>query len=403
MNKLIISIIVILVIAAGVGAYFVFQKSFSSPVAKCGDGICQSAEKKKGTCPEDCKEEPGPGPVSEIKDILFFDFHAGLMAGDPLLFSGHPLVEGVMFGAKWPEVEPQKGVFNFSSLDKNIDNWTGKGKSIVIGAAPYGQTRGNDVTPSWIYDTVPSIKFTSHKESRGDITIPKVWDDRFLAEYEEFVKAFAQKYDSDPRVGYIRVGIGHIGYTNAQPSQEGAEAFLDAGWTLSVWQDYVKKVIDIYSTNFKNKKLILTIVPTFLRDRANLADNIETGKDIARYAANKGYYIAFVGVEADNQTFENTGIPSLVRDLFTLNLNDFAVGFGDDWPLYGPTGSKVRTAEDCQKILDNIYNLWSSANKKYPIFLKVLDNELAASEKGNKNFNQQVYDSLADFINKVKD
>lgn len=39
--------------------------------------------------------------------------------------------------------------------------------------------------------------------------------------------------------------------------------------------------------------------------------------------------------------------------------------------------------------------------KKSAIFLAVLENELAATQEGNKNFNMNVYNSLVDFINKV--
>src|SRR3989344_9396275 len=79
-KKLIIAIIVILVIAIGIGIYFVLQKpqvdkcdlnkdgkvsaiekqkceqpTNGGAKGKCGDGICGTVEKEKGTCPEDCK------------------------------------------------------------------------------------------------------------------------------------------------------------------------------------------------------------------------------------------------------------------------------------------------------------------------------------------------------------
>ena len=57
MNKLIIPIIVVLIIAAGIGAYFIFQRA--TPEDKCGDGICGTVEKANpNLCPQDCEEEP---------------------------------------------------------------------------------------------------------------------------------------------------------------------------------------------------------------------------------------------------------------------------------------------------------------------------------------------------------
>jgi len=56
MNKQIIPIIVIMVIATGIGAYFVLQKPAPEPQTdKCGDGICDDKEKANpNLCPKDC-------------------------------------------------------------------------------------------------------------------------------------------------------------------------------------------------------------------------------------------------------------------------------------------------------------------------------------------------------------
>ena len=56
MSKLITIIIVILVIAAGIGIYFIFQNPASQ--GSCGDGACQAIERQKGTCSEDCGNPP---------------------------------------------------------------------------------------------------------------------------------------------------------------------------------------------------------------------------------------------------------------------------------------------------------------------------------------------------------
>lgn len=138
-----------------------------------------------------------------------------------------------------------------------------------------------------------------------------------------------------------------------------------------------------------------------LLDGYNLLDNIAIGKRIAEYAASKNYCFVFRGIDQNTTVFHNTGFPQIVQDLASLNLINPSLGFGDDNPLYGPTPNGLRTAADFQAILNNVYNLWVSINKKYPFFLVVLENELAATQQGNKNFNEGVYNSLVDFINKI--
>ena len=68
-QKILIAIIVILIISAGIGAYFVLQKP--APISKCGDGVCGSVEKEEGVCPEDCKT-----PTVSNEDSPF-GFHPG--------------------------------------------------------------------------------------------------------------------------------------------------------------------------------------------------------------------------------------------------------------------------------------------------------------------------------------
>ncbi|MBI3754620.1 MAG: hypothetical protein HY265_00450, partial [Deltaproteobacteria bacterium] len=77
MNKFIIPIIVAVILAAGIGAFFVFQKpAFPEPQKQilpqtqtnklCGDGVCDSAEKANpNLCPKDCKEQTITQPTNQ--------------------------------------------------------------------------------------------------------------------------------------------------------------------------------------------------------------------------------------------------------------------------------------------------------------------------------------------------
>lgn len=78
MNKFIISIIITVIIAAGIGGYFIFQKpAFPEPPTppeqssnqplnnKCGDGICDALEKANpNLCPKDCQGQKTIQPTT---------------------------------------------------------------------------------------------------------------------------------------------------------------------------------------------------------------------------------------------------------------------------------------------------------------------------------------------------
>jgi flagellar basal body-associated protein FliL len=55
-KKIIILIIALFIIAAGMGAYFIFQKPTPQPqIGKCGDGVCDEFERANpNLCLKDC-------------------------------------------------------------------------------------------------------------------------------------------------------------------------------------------------------------------------------------------------------------------------------------------------------------------------------------------------------------
>ena len=350
-----------------------------------------------------CQRATISSPTEEnlikTSDILFFDFHNKLSTRTPDLFSNHKLLNGVIFAVPWSQIEPERNKFDFSLIDKKIDLWNKAGKKVVLKIVPYYDTRGNDATPHWIYENVPSIKFSSTKND--NFVIPKVWDAEFIKEYKNFIIALAQHYNNNNKVDFIQIGIGHLGFLTAQPSKQGSEAFLGSGWSTLIWEKYAKDVIDIYSENFNSKKLILTVTPLFLRNYL-LKDNLETAFHILDYAVERKFNVLFKGVDPDTTSFQDMVFLDVVKHLASLNLEGISLGFGDDWPLYGQTGSKFRDESDFKTSLDNIYNLWVSIDKKYPFYLVLLDDELASTQKGNDKFNLKNYNSLVDFLNKLQ-
>ncbi len=333
------------------------------------------------------------------KDLLFFDFHYRLALKRPYLFTNHELLDGVIIIVPWSVVEPSPDNYDFSKIDNLVNIWYKAGKSVVLRIITYGQKGGNKVTPKWVFEKVSYIEF--HSKKRGVVRIPKVWDNKFLEIYSHYIKKLSEHYNDDPKVKYIEIGIGHIGYLTAQPAPEAVDAFLNAGWNLKIWEDYVKKVIDLYCKYFTQKRLILTVTPLFIRSYY-VKDHIQVAEDIIQYAVMNHYYILFKGISEDYNEFVNTGFPKLVKFLASLDVKDLRLGFGDDWPLIGPTGKKIRDENDFKNALNLVYNLWIDIDKKYSFFFVFLDNELAVTDKNNKHYKETVYTFLKNYLEKFK-
>jgi len=337
--------------------------------------------------------------LSNKNEVLFFDFHYRLACKRPNLFVNHELLDGVIIIVPWSIVEPNPNKYNFAKIDKLINIWKKANKTIVLRIIPYGQKDGNMVTPKWVFQKTPYITFFSKK--RGKVKIPKVWNSNFLKIYVSFIKELAKHYNNNPAVKYIEIGIGHIGYLTVQPASESVDAFIKAGWTKKIWEKYVKKLIDIYKQYFYDKKLILTVTPLFLRGYY-VKDNIDFTEDIIKYAVNNNYYILFKGISEQEKEFINTGIPQLVKFLASLDVKGLRIGFGDDWPLLGPTGKKIRTKNDFKKALERIYQLWLDIDRKYSFFFVFLPNELAATDKTNKHFDKDIYIFLKNYLKRFR-
>lgn len=162
--------------------------------------------------------------VTPHNDIIFFNDNQHILLNRPARLANHPLVDVVIMPVTWPEVEPSKGVFNFGPLDARIDIWHKAGKAVMLRVIPYSEDNGNDNTPTWIYDIVPSLTFAIRKS--GTVKIPVVWSEQFAAQYSSFILALARKYNRDKRVQYIQIGIGQGGYTNTATSSEARRAVL---------------------------------------------------------------------------------------------------------------------------------------------------------------------------------
>lgn len=110
----------------------------------------------------------------------------------------------------WNDIEPEEGAYRWDLFDTAAQNWIAKGKKIAFRIICCNQTE--NATPQFVRDagakgywfeyptdTVPSGKLPPRWEP--------VYDDPvFVEKLDNFVKAFARRYDGDPSVAFVDIG-----------------------------------------------------------------------------------------------------------------------------------------------------------------------------------------------------
>ena len=158
---------------------------------------------------------------------------------------------------KWSKLNPAKGVYDWTELDKLLEALAEHDMGYALRVLPYSPSfiRGND-TPEEEYDWTPPFvyeegakKITATVQWNGYRATVPVWDDSVYLHYaKEFAKALAQKYDGDPRIEYIDVRpFGEWGEWHAS-HLDGSEMPSDS---------VEKDMLDYYASVFKKTLLVL--------------------------------------------------------------------------------------------------------------------------------------------------
>jgi hypothetical protein len=127
----------------------------------------------------------------------------------------------------WASVEPQEGQFNWTALDRFLDSWGRLGKVCNVGvmcANTHGRDPEGYVTPRWVFEAgAKKIELTLNPQQSTTGTpgrkVAPVFDDPvFLAKFADFLRAFAQRYDGDPRIAVLDIrSYGNWGEAHMHP------------------------------------------------------------------------------------------------------------------------------------------------------------------------------------------
>jgi uncharacterized repeat protein (TIGR03803 family) len=146
-----------------------------------------------------------------------------------------PNVAGQVIFVAWSVVNPASGSYDWSTVETAIAPWWAGGKKTALIVWAVSDSQGSSATPSYVLEQLPPTVSCNYFTNVPDFTAPA-----FASAYSTFLAVLFAKYGSDPRIAYIRVGIGAGGETFPV-----CPAALEAsyGLTQAAWQSYADGIL----------------------------------------------------------------------------------------------------------------------------------------------------------------
>lgn len=185
-------------------------------------------------------------------------------------------VKGVSLNLVWNTIEPEKGVYDWTTLDREVMRAVETGKQISLAVLP-----ARPDAPGWLFDE-GAQKFDATLWQRGKadqpISIATPWDPIYQSEFAKMMDALAQHLHSIPgayqAVSVVKItGVGENTQELKLPSQ--IDGNYNAAWQAAGYTP--EKVIDAWkafgeSTSKAFSDKILTLA-TVEKDAFPLIDN----------------------------------------------------------------------------------------------------------------------------------
>lgn len=200
----------------------------------------------------------------------------------------NPSINGADLEWSWAQIEPVEGQYDWTKVDRDISAWTSLGKSVILRFSTGGQLKWSgsvdgSYTPPWVFDTYGVPRVT---EINGTV-FPEYWNPLFLQKLTDFVNAASARYDNNPYVTAVEIGIGQGGETepdgtaSRNPNQLGL--WQPYGYTNALWWQTIQQIVNIYEAAWKHTPLAIMATSTFLQ-----SDKAYTRALVEKYAVKEG-------------------------------------------------------------------------------------------------------------------
>ncbi len=231
------------------------------------------------------------GPRSETAKAPYPGIYVFLdnLNTDPAVY---PHVVGGHMSFFWSDIELADDYFEWQPVENWINAQTALGKPVILKFPLYdGRCCGGMRTPRWL---MWRNEETVVRCDALNWPIPRYWHPEFLAEYDEFIRAVAARYDNDPRVAAVEVSTGIFG--EAKPADNSDwPCLLQAGLTATKWIETSKRILDRFAAAFAHKPLLYQFAPVYNPQNESVAQR----KELTDYAAALGIGLKHNGLTPD--------------------------------------------------------------------------------------------------------
>ena len=146
----------------------------------------------------------------------------------------------------WKEFEPREGEFNYAFIEDILQKARENDQTVMFRLMQHS-TRETDDVPDWLKEKIECPARPIGKRVKECPSDPD-----FLVYFGRAVKAFGDRFDSDPTLAFMDISL---------PGSWGEGSHIDL-----FTQDQVKTFADIYTSSFKNTLLIGQARPSWLME-----------------------------------------------------------------------------------------------------------------------------------------
>jgi hypothetical protein len=246
-----------------------------------------------------------------------------------------PYVIGGQLYVQWATIEPEEGMYDFSSVDKQLADYSKSGIKTTI------QVNG-DMKPVWLFKRVPYHPDKLSVQVGNSQGTLMYWHPTFIKAYLDMLSTFADHLKTSPylsslvaiRQNFDAIGTEQLNVPVAQ--QPLIQWIVPPGvaqgpqWSQTISADYQNKVMDAYIKDFSDWIFILV--------RATIADSLASKYRSLFDSGKLGWFQT--GSEAEPRSQGESAVLHYVDDCRTGKTIGYAEPMADAWGWHGTQQEK---------------------------------------------------------------